>query len=305
MMIAGATVATCAGATFIPGNVFWSEGTGLPTHQVVNATAGGDLSSTTPLATIGRAPGQLAWSADLTTMYVPEFDNDRVLAVSATGTTTVFATGISGPTGLIRTSDSRLLAVSFFDGTVIDITAGGNFAGAGTFALGFTEPRNLLQLANGEILLADQVTNRVMNITAGGDFSASAAFADGFSTKISDLVQDASGRIFVSNWESNRVFDITGGGNFSSASPFATGRTFNGLTFDGQGRLLASVSGSTSIYDITAGGNFSSAPAFATGLPGAGDSGLDTVPVPEPGVAALAAMFSAACVSIRRRRTPA
>lgn len=110
--------------TFTPGDVYVAGNQVYP-NRFINVTSGGNLSGATPLATINRCPGQIAWSADLNTAYVTEYDVDRVVAVSPSGTVTVFATGIDGPTGLLRTDDGRLLVVSFGTDRVLDISAGG------------------------------------------------------------------------------------------------------------------------------------------------------------------------------------
>ena len=270
-------------ATFVPGDVFWADGGGTAPFELMNATGGGNFASASPFASIGRSVGQIAWSADLTIAYITEFANNRVVAITAAGVVTVFATGISNPSGLLRTNNNHLLVVSYGIPGVIDITAGGNFSGATPFANGFSGPRSLLQLANGKILLSDQNLGKVIDITAGGNFSGNTGFAFGFPQTIADLVQNAAGHIYVADYNANAVFDITSGGNFLSATAFASGKHFVGLTINGSGRLLASELLTGSIYDITSGGNFSSATPFASNLPGSGDTALDTVPsVPEP-----------------------
>jgi hypothetical protein len=215
--------------------------------------------------------------------YLTQFDLGTVVRVGANGAVTDFATGIDGPTGLLADRSGRLLAVSFDDGAVYDISAGGDQSAATPFAFGFDSPRNLLQLATGQILLADQSSSgrAVYDITAGGDFSSAAPFAWGFPPDGPyDLVQNGAGRIFAST--DDGVFDITGGGSFASATPHASGRNFVGLAVDGAGRLLALELESDAIYDITAAGDYEAAAPFAWNLDGFGDSALDTVPAPAP-----------------------
>ena len=67
-----------------------------------------------------------------------EYGSDRVLRISSSGVVDAFATGISGPTGLVLLADGRLLVVSYRDEVVIDISAGGDFTGATPFASGFS-----------------------------------------------------------------------------------------------------------------------------------------------------------------------
>ena len=203
--------------------------------------------------------------------------------MSARAVRSRLATGIDGATGLLVDGSGRILAVSFGDGAVYDISAGGDYSAATAFAFGFGSPRNLLELATGEILLADQspLGRAVFDITAGGDFSSATPFASGFPPDGPyDLVQNGAGRIFAST--DAGVFDITDGGNFSSATPHASGRVFAGLAVDGVGRLLASELESDDVYDITAGGNYAAATPFASNLDGFSVRGLDRARQPPP-----------------------
>jgi cysteine-rich repeat protein len=282
---ATATVALLAGLaalptlaraqSFTPGDVFWA-GSFTPT-QLLNVTGGGNFAGAMPLATLaGRTIGQMAWSLDRSTLYVSLFALDRVDAVTTSGMQSTFATGVTGPTGLLATRDGRLLVASFFSGEVIDITGGGNFAGTPAFASGLPGPRNLVQLADDRIMIAAQSGGRVVDISAGGNFAADPGFAFGLSNPL-DIVQDAAGTIFASESSSQQVTDITAGGDFTGVAPFASGRQFGGLAIDGSGRLLANTVLGTNAYDITAGGNFSAAPEWAFNLPFA-ETAFDAVP---------------------------
>jgi len=279
---------------FTPGDVYWTS-MPLPSDyivaDVINVTGGGDLTGASPLATIGKSLGQLAWSADRTTMYAAETYDNQVVSVSDTGVVSAYATGLGYPTGLLLTQDGRLLAATV-SGGVYDITGGGDFSGATPLATGFGFARNMVQLQDGRILLVDRNLrtdtshSAVFDITSGGDFSsATSGFAWGLKEAI-DIVQDASGRIFVSEPFHNingvglgHVVEVTSGGDFTSAPRFASGREFIGLTVDAEGRLLASAYDSNNVWDITAGGSGTS---FAS-VPHYGETGLDTVPaLPEP-----------------------
>ena len=275
------TPAVAAG--FTPGDVYWATGSCSGSCGIFDVTGGGDRQGASALAVIDRSPGQIAWRGVPLASYVTQFDAGAVVRVGANGSVSGFATGIDGATGLLATRGGRLLAVSFDEGAVYDISAGGNQSATTPFAFGFDSPRNLLELMSGRILLADQssLARAVYDITAGGDFSSATPFAWGFPPDGPyDLVQDGAGRIFAST--DAGVFDITGGGSVSSATPHASGRNFVGLAVDAAGRLLASELESDAIYDITAGGNYAAAAPFAWNLDGFGDSALDTVPAPAP-----------------------
>jgi len=263
---------------FVPGDVFWVAT--APQGNVVNISGGGDFAGVTPLQSVGSSIGQVAWSADLSTAYITEITNDAVAFLLPDGSAGGFAVNLASPSGIVRTSDGRLLVASFDDRAVYDITGGGSFASAIPFATGFSDPRNLAELPSGEILLADQGLNAVIDIAAGGDLTGVEPFASGVDDVV-DLTLDDSGRLWAAA-RTRGVIEITGGGDFSLAIPHATGREFIALAFDGSGRLLATDLTSDDIFDVTAGGDFSTAMPFAFNLPGESDAALDTVPVPEP-----------------------
>jgi cysteine-rich repeat protein len=269
------TLSVARGQSFNPGDLFW--GGSFTPAQLVNATGGGNFGAAVPLATLaGRTIGQMAWSLNRQTLYVTLFSLDRVDAVTATGVQSIYATGLSSPTGLLMRRDGHLL-VANFSGSVVDITGGGDFTGAPAFATGLAGPRNMVQLADDRVLIATQSNGRVIDITAGGNFGADPGFASGLSSPL-DLVQDAMGRIFVSESSAAQVTDITAGGNFTGAPPFAFGRQFAGLAIDASGLLLSNGLVSGNAWDITAGGNFGAAAPWAFNLPTA-ETAFDSVPL--------------------------
>jgi hypothetical protein len=118
-------------------------------------------------------------------------------------------------------------------------------------------------------------------VSAGGDLSLAAAYATSLPF-VRDMAVTADNRLFASVTGKSGVYEITGGGDFASASAFATGQNFFGLAVDGDGRLLAIPANSNRVFDITSGGDFSAAAPFAFNLPIAGETPLDTVPLPPP-----------------------
>ena len=171
-----------------------------------------------------------------------------------------------------------MLVASYYDGTVVDATLGGNLATAPVLASGFARPRNLLETSDGRILLTDQARRVVYDITGGGDFTSAEAFASGFSSGPWDLVEGPLGALYAT--DASGIRELTAGGDVSGAPPFASGRPFAGLAFDAGGRLLASDFDGGSIWDATGGGDLSLAAPWATGLPGFGDTALDAMPIP-------------------------
>ena len=292
---------------FDPGDVFWGSGTCGSPCGLFEVTGGGSIGAGQLVAATTRVPGQMAWSADFQTLYVGEWDLDRIAALPNAGSPSVFATGVRGPTGLLRAGDGRLLAASYDDRAVYDVSAGGDFGAATAFATGLGRPRNLVQLRSGAILVADQNGGRVLDIRAGGDFALAQGLAYGFSSGPFDLAEDPEGRVFASSFDG--VYDVSAGGDFSAAAPFAHGQEFIGLTVDAQGRLLAVAFDSDRVYDVSAGGDFSAAAPFAQGMPGFGDTLLDTLPggpgtpvaIPALGAWGLALLAAGLLAAARRR----
>src|SRR5262245_39590041 len=189
---------------FTSGDVFASSNT---SPNVYNVTAGGNFSGATPFATLPGTTtyGQFAWTSDLSTAYVTQYPGGTITALSSTGVATSFASGLSGPTGLILTADGRLLASEYTSGEVTNVSAGGNFTSATPFAIGLSGPRNFLQLPNGKIYVTEYNSGEVTEITAGGNFTGATPFASGLSSP-SDLVRTADGKIYVSSPGNQRVY---------------------------------------------------------------------------------------------------
>jgi hypothetical protein len=271
-----AVAAPSAVSAFDPGEVYWAAGWCSTPPCGLQAAVAGDHLGESPIGSIDRAPGQIAWAAGNGTAYVTEFDTGSIVAVTSAGAVSTFATNIVSPTGLLRTQSGDLLAVSWTYDAVYVATPGGDLTSAAVFADGFGGPRNLIQLSSGAILIADQVRHVVYDISAGGNFSTAVAFAHGLPGGPYDLAEGAGGKIFAST--DGGVFEISAGGDFSTATAHAYGIDFGGLAIDSQGRILASRFANGDVFDITTSGDYSLATPFATNFPGLGDTALDTVP---------------------------
>ncbi|MBI5772468.1 MAG: choice-of-anchor D domain-containing protein [Verrucomicrobia bacterium] len=257
-------------AAFVTGDVFTSSSTG-----VFNVGSGGDFAGAAPFASPGFSFGQFAWSASLRTMYLTIYTAGKVVAIKPDGTVTDFATGLSAPTGLLRTTDGRLLVGEQTTGQVTDITAGGDFTGAPAFASGLGGVGSLVQAANGKIYAAEHSSGEVSEITAGGVIGTNAVLAGGLPGSLTDLAHHpVSGRLLVVTYFGSAVYEITGPG---AIAEFASGQNFTGITVDAAGRVLAQCAASADIFDTPAGGDFSEAVPFADGFTGL-DQALDTVP---------------------------
>jgi hypothetical protein len=251
---------------------------------------GGDFTAVPPFTAGPDAQfGQFAWHPDLAVSYFTNFSGNRVMALAPDGTATPFATGLSQPTGILWTSDGRLLVAEYGTGMVKDITAGGDFTEAPAFATGLgNATRNMLETQDGRILVCQQGLFQVMDITAGGDFSEAAPFAT-LPERTNCIAQDATGRIWagVYNGPAAGLYEITAGGTILPAAAYVTGGQIIGVACDAFGGIYAveaqGAAFPNSIRDVTAGGAWADAPEYAK-VPGTiSDTPLSIVPgIPVP-----------------------
>jgi hypothetical protein len=276
-----------ARAGYTPGDVFAHNYSG----EIHDVTPGGDFTGVPAIANVGNSDvGKMAFSADLSTMYVSNRMNGTVYAVDSSGFVSTFATGLTGPAGILRTSAGQLLVAEFDSGQVTDITTGGSFAGAAPFASNLDLPTDLAQLPDGRVMAAEYFGGGVSDITAGGVIGPANVFVSGFGSCTS-IVVSPSGGLMAASSQSSTVWSVspTGVGTI-----FGTGAGIWGLAYTATGQLLGADygSGSGRILDISAGGDLSLAPAFVTNLPET--NSLSAVPVPEPTSLILLAIGGAA-----------
>jgi hypothetical protein len=278
-------------ATFTPGDVYAKANAG----NLYNITAGGDFTSGAPFSTVGsKTSGKPAWSADLSTMYVSDRTINCVYAISPDGNATVFASGLSRPCGLLRTSSGKLLVTENDSGEVTDISAGGDFSSVAPFASGLNGPQDLAETPSGKLFVAEVLGREISNITAGGVIGPSNILTSGLTNMLSLIPAPIGEGLFT---VASGSFDF----GLYSISPtgvtttFATGRLFIGITFTPDGKLLAS-DNSTAVRNVAAGGDANAAPIFAQL---GGIAGMAVVPIPEP---ASLAMLAGGLLARRARR---
>lgn len=277
LILFGAVSAYSTPLTFTPGDLFWaSRANPVSLYEISGPGSYTGASPFAILSSTGSLPGQIAFKPDLTVAYVSIYSTNQILAVTPNGTTSVFATGITKPTGLVWSTDGRLMAASYQDGKVFDITAGGSFTSAAAYASGISNPRYMLQTDAG-ILVASYGSGKIINLGSGGNLSSATAFAHGLNSPY-DIVS-FNNKLYVTTVD-NKVIDITAGGNMAGKPSYATGRKWAALA-TWNGKLYASTDSTVTpagIWDITSGGSFSSTAAWASNLPGAGDTLFDFVP---------------------------
>ena len=171
---------------------------------------------------ITRPTGLLRTADDR--LLVASFSDGAVYEIKIIGSgeapqVTVFATGLGGARNLLQLATGEILVADQNLGRVIDITAGGSFAGESGFAFGFpgSGPFDLVQDASGRIYASSFAG--VFEISDGGDQTGANAHATGLD--FIGLAVDGSGRVLASVLDTGEIYDVTGGGDVSSDAPFA------------------------------------------------------------------------------------
>jgi hypothetical protein len=279
-----------AAQTFQTGDVYLIEA-GVDEARIHNITAGGDFSGATPFATLdgtGAVVGEICFSAKLDTMYVADIDADVVYAISAAGAVSTFATGLSNPVAVACRSGS-VFAQEFSsgpdpsNGSLVDISAGGDFSSAPAFVTSATALRGLATTAGAVLLVGSWDGGEVRIGTLGGAFTSLPLLAAMPGAGVVQSIEEGpNGEIFVVVDDEIGVFEGGPIYDFASGTPvaWATGLDFvNTATRVTTGDVLATTFTSDEIIDVTGGGDFTLAVAFATGF-GELDTAIAAVPVP-------------------------
>ena len=299
-----------SGDLFFASNVIGSLGA----TPVFDLTGGGDFVGASLFANAGavgnRSLGQLAWTNDLETMYVTNYNGNTVYAVDSVGNAILFAS-MNQPAGIVVTPDDRILVNDFGGKQIVDIT---NPASQTLFATLPSFSRNMRQLPTGEILVAG--SGGVVYDVASGTAVAYATIAGSTGGYLGDIDYTSDGRLFVTGGFSHRrdVFEITGGGAFADI-PFATltgvtvaasGAAF-GLAIDqSTNQILVAPLTNDYVLDITAGGTVDAqvlSNRWAFNIPTTSDMAIDFVPfpVPEPSAIVLCCLLGFAGLCRGRR----
>lgn len=205
---------------------------------------------------IGATAGMRAGADGL--LYVADYGIGRVLAIDASGTTTVLATGIAFVTDIAWTDSGRLFAASATgaNSAIVEISG----AGATTLATGFSYPTSVaargdsLYVANsGAGSISRMDPNGTTTIAISGLSAPNGPFG---------LAFDASGSLYYIDHGTGGVFrsDLVGGSSqIGSVSPL--GGTFLGFGFDSD--LFVSDVNAGELYRLRADGTTE---VFASGF---------------------------------------
>lgn len=279
----------------------------------------------------------MAGNASAQNLFVSSYNTGNVYEIAPGGSPTVFANGLSYPTGMAFDSAGNLFVGDSANnhletGNITEISPGGTPT---AFATGL-DPTGLAFNSMGDLFESDYNSGKIYEFTPGGG-STPSVFASGFATPLS-LAFDSAGNLYVASGYGNGngiITKITPGG---TPTLFASGLSFpNGMAFNSAGDLFVSSQSSGVISEFAPGGGtpttfvtlsdndlnglaFNSAgdlfaaagdghiteitpggtPTLIATLSGIGE-GLAFAPVPEPSVLALAAVGGIALIFRRRK----
>ena len=140
------------------------------------------------------------------------------------GTQSIFAFGLSNPSGLAFNRVGDLFEADYISGHIYEFTPGG---AKSTFASALSGPSGLAFNSAGDLFVADQVSGHIYEYTPGG---VQSTFAFGLSTPIG-LAFNSAGDLFESDLGSGHIYEFTPDG---TQSTFASGLNSSpfGLAFE-------------------------------------------------------------------------
>ena len=124
------------------------------------------------------------------------------------------AVNLINPSHMEWTIDDRLLVSQPTNGSVIDVTDGGDMSRATPWATGLDGPASILPRVSGAVLVAEMWGGTIRDISGGGDVADSSPWRDGLSGpySLAEVGPNDSKRLFVTesyNGRDSWVSDIT------------------------------------------------------------------------------------------------
>ena len=209
----------------------------------------------------------LAVPAHAQDLFVTNNSKGTIERITPGGTTSTFASGLNGPTGLVFDSAGNLYVANNGNGVITKFAAGSS-TGTTYFTQTGAAFQGLTIDSAGNLYASAVGTNSILKITAA---NTGTTYYTGTGTSALNapnaLVFDKSGTLYVGNTAStgtnaDTISAITSSGTFST---FSTGIVVAyGLVFDGTGNLYAASGGTNNVLKYTTAGGTGA--VFAIGL---------------------------------------
>ncbi len=176
------------------------------------------------------------------------FNGDKVYKITTDGTSTVYASGLSQPAGLVFNKNGILYIAEFTSGEISKVDSEGIIT---TFASGFNQPADLIFDTNENLYVSSYGTGRISKITTDGSVST---FTNGLSQPIG-LAIDDEGYLYAASLNQGKIYKIDSIGNKSILTTI-TDLPVGFMTYSSDNLYLSSTGGHK-IYKIDLNGNSS------------------------------------------------
>jgi sugar lactone lactonase YvrE len=212
---------------------------------------------------------------------------------TASGTRSIFASGLSRPAGLAFDSAGNLYEADNGSGNIYEFSPDGTRS---TFGSAFLGPVGLAFDSAGNLFAGYSGNQSIYRFTPSG---TPGLFASGVQVPVG-LAFDSAGNLCVAIDSDHNVGDIftyTSGGTRSTFASFPAVNQPQGLVFDNSGNLYAA--DSSNIYKFSPNGTRST---FASGLSGPEFLAYEPQLAPEPSTCVLLGLGAAGLLIFRRRK---
>lgn len=179
------------------------------------------------------------------------FNGRTVVKIDIDGTTSVFARGLAGPTGLAFAADGSTYIANYNRGDITKIAADGT---PSTFAAGLNGPSGITLDSEGNLVVVNggfpmPGNHPISKIDPSGTISTFAT--NDLFNGLDGITQDADGNFYVTNYNDGRILKVTADG---TASLFAelpnVGPGSGGWITFANNRLYVTASSTNQIYEV-------------------------------------------------------
>jgi serine/threonine-protein kinase len=195
-------------------------------------------------------------AVDITgTVYVADFDNNRVLKLPAGSNTQVelpFA-GLSDPEGLAVDTAGNVYVADYGNDRVLKLPGGSNIPIELPFTDYLASPEGVDVDAAGDIYVADFYNDRVLTLPAGSNIPIELPFTG--LRGPTGVAVDTTGNVYVTDYGNDRVLKLSAGSNIPIELPFTDLDSPNGVAVDTTGNVYVINRYDNRVLKLSAGSN--------------------------------------------------